>query len=85
MGTATISIRIINYDGDACSNVKVALSGQGSYFQQEYTDSDGWAYFTYDYVLDYNMDVSVEANGDFVGNASFADGGSESFTIDWQE
>lgn len=83
MGTSNISIKIINYDGDPCSNVKVALSGQGSYFQQEHTDSDGWAYFQYEYLLDFNMDVSVEVNGNYVGDLEFSDGGTASFTIDW--
>ncbi len=83
MGTSNISIKIINYDGEPCGGVKVALSGSFSYFQQEYTDSNGWAYFQYDYTLDYNIDVSVEVDGNFVGDLEFSDGGTASFAIDW--
>jgi hypothetical protein len=83
MGHSQFSIQVLNYDGDPCGGVKVAVSGQGSYFQQEYTDSNGWANFEYEYLFDYNMDISVDINGDFVGDLSFSDGGTASFTIDW--
>lgn len=85
MPTSNFSIRVTNHNGLPCSNIKVAVSGKGldTTWLEEYTNSDGWAYFEYFYAIDGYLNATVFINGNEVGEKMFSDGKTASFTIDW--
>ncbi len=78
------SIRVVDNEGDPVSGAKVAINfGIFNGFDNQYTNDDGWAEFSYDTIEDSRMSVidiwinSVRVGGDF----NLEDGDTESYTI----
>jgi hypothetical protein len=85
MPTSHFSIKVTNYDGNPCNDVKIAVAGKGldTTWLEEYTNSDGWAYFSFYFAIDGFLNAEVFINGDKAGEKLFYDGVTASFTIDW--
>jgi hypothetical protein len=83
MSDTSFSIKVINDSGRAISNTEVSVfddSFLGTSHQSEYTDSDGWAYFTF-YIVSGSLKGKVYVDGDEVGTTNFYDGDTRSYTI----
>jgi len=86
MNVKYFSIKVINRHGYPCKGVKVCVYGSHlleAYSQKSYTDSEGWAQFKYEYLVDYSLEVDIEINGKFIEKRSFTYDKTASFTIDW--
>lgn len=83
MTDITISIRVIDSGSNPRSNIEVHVTdyaniGGSSY--SEYTDSDGWASFTF-FCVSSSLKVEVYVDGNDMGKHTFYDGDTASYTI----
>lgn len=83
MPDVSFSIRIIDEDGCAQEGVSVFVCEVGlfPYSENQYTDIDGWVYFTFDSIISDSVSVNISIGVDLlIEDYTFEDGDSASFT-----
>ncbi|MCB0457596.1 MAG: hypothetical protein R2776_07025 [Flavobacteriaceae bacterium] len=83
MSDISFSIKIVDDDGRGMSNIEVSVFDDaflGTSYQSEYTDSDGWAFFSF-YAVSGSFKGKVYVDGYEVGISNFYDGDTGSYSI----